>query len=179
MKSFLITLFIKQNKYHKYSVLGHTLSVARQAIKNKRYDLIASAIFHDIGKPVVAHQRDIEDQLNGTYSFTGHEEKSYQIIKNWFFLSERTKLIVRHHYLITGMASDYRKYIKTNEERFVESYQNRFKIWSSLDKSFQEQLLIFKIFDDNGKGYKELEKAVPAFLKERLDKVEKKLVGNI
>lgn len=172
MKALLVTLFIKQNQYHKYSVLRHTLEVARECVKNKRYDFLAAAILHDIGKPVVASQ-DEEDIIKKTYSFTGHEEKSYQIIKNWRFVSEKTKILVRYHYLITGMASDLRKYRKTQNNKFLVSYESRLEIWDSLSEELQNSLLLFKIFDDNGKGYPDLEKAVPEFLAVRLNNINK------
>lgn len=170
MKALLTTLFIKQNQYHKYSVLRHTFEVAKECFKSKRYDFLAAAILHDIGKPVVAFQ-DEQDKIKKTYSFHGHEEKSFRIIKNWFFISEKTKILVRYHYLITGMASDNRKYNKTGHIKFLESYNNRFAIWNNLSEELQDSLLLFKIFDDNGKGYPESEKAVPDFLKEPLEKI--------
>ena len=173
MKAFFVTLFIKQNQYHKYSVLRHTIEVAKECLKNKRFDFLAAAILHDIGKPVVAFQDD-QDKIKKTYSFHGHEEKSYQLIKNWFFISEKTKILVRYHYLITGMASDMRKYDKIGHIKFKNSYENRFNIWSELNEDLQDSLLLFKIFDDNGKGYPDSEKAVPEFLKDRLNQIGNK-----
>ncbi len=85
-KVFWITLLFKQNEYHKYGVLLHTFKVLYGVLKARDYKFIASALFHDIGKPIVAYQKP-EDILVDEYSFTDHEEKSYQIIKNWFFLS--------------------------------------------------------------------------------------------
>ena len=98
-KIFLETLFIKQNKWHRYGVLLHTLKVVYGVLKAKDYRFLASALFHDIGKPSVAY-RDEEDMITGEYSFTDHEERSYQIVKNWFFLSDWTKQIIRYHYII-------------------------------------------------------------------------------
>lgn len=41
-----------------------------------------------------------EDIINNKYSFTDHEEISYQMIKDWPFISDYTKNLVRYHYLI-------------------------------------------------------------------------------
>lgn len=59
-------------------------------------------------KPLVAYQKD-EDKEFGKYSFTDHEERSYQLIKNWFFVSEYTKRIVRYHYLIRDIEKSKKK----------------------------------------------------------------------
>lgn len=129
--------------------------------------MLIAGLLHDIGKPVVAHQ-DEDDISNGgnTYSFTGHEEVGYQIIKNWNFISERTKMLVRYHYLITGMAVDTRKFEKTRDVKYSKSYANRLKIWNSLDRVSQIELMIMKYCDDMGKGYPDLPKAVPEFMEE-------------
>jgi len=175
MKSFFTTLFIKQNQYHKYSVLGHTLSVAHQCIKSKQYRFIVPALLHDVGKPVVAFQ-DARDKEQNTFSFTGHEEKSYLMIRKFPFISHKTKMLVRHHYLITGMATDLRKADKNRDVgddiKFMNSYDSRRAIWDSFDAEFQRELMIFKIFDDRGKGYKDIPKAVPDFLVELHKEIE-------
>lgn len=173
LKSFFITLFVRQNRYHKYSVFTHTMAVTFHCIKNKRFKMVLAALLHDIGKPVVAYQ-DPEDLTERTYSFTGHEERGYQIIKKWP-IAQRTKILVRYHYLITGMAVDLRKHEDTGNQRFKNSFEARLKIWNSLDTNDQNELMIFKIFDDRGKGYPSLKKAVPYFLKDRLDEVESTL----
>jgi HD superfamily phosphohydrolase len=178
MKAFFYTLFVKQNKYHKYSVLRHTLEVVKFILKYKRYNMILAGLLHDIGKPFVAHQD--EDDLREdftSYSFTGHEEKSYQIIKNWFFISKRTKLLVRHHYLITGMAVYLRKYKTTGNNQYLESYVDRLKLWHDLPPELKHDLLILKICDDKGKGYDHIQKAVPRFLEKEHEYYEKLLKG--
>ena len=68
----------------------HTLRVAYYALVNGDYRMLPAALLHDIGKPVVSYQKD-EDIPLGEYSFTDHEEMSYQIIKTWPFLSNYTK----------------------------------------------------------------------------------------
>jgi predicted HD phosphohydrolase len=172
LKSFLITLFLRQNRYHKYNVLCHTLAVTTNAIKYNSYDMILAALLHDIGKPLVAMQdeEDIKEGL-GNYSFTGHEERSYDVIKNWFWVSERTKVLVRLHYLITGMAVDIRKFNKTKDTKYIDSYVKRKLIWDSLSPRIQSELMLFKFFDDNGKGYPNLVKAVPKHLEERYNQL--------
>jgi predicted HD phosphohydrolase len=143
-KIFLETLFIKQNKWHKYGVLLHTLKVFYAVLKAKDYKFIGAALFHDLGKPIVAY-RDDEDVITGEYSFTDHEEKSYQIVKNWFFLSEWTKLIIRYHYLIRDLKNSKRK---GNHQRLARLE----KSWETLDDKFIKDLHIFLAYDDYGKS---------------------------
>ena len=98
-KTFWVTLLIKQNRWHRHGVLIHTLKVVYQVCKAKDYKFLATAFFHDLGKPIVAY-RDDEDKITGEYSFTDHEEESYQIVKNWPILSDWSKDMIRYHYLI-------------------------------------------------------------------------------
>jgi len=105
--------------------------------------MITAAFLHDIGKPLCAYQDD-EDVLTGEYSFTNHEEISYQIIKNWFFLSDYTKELVRHHYLLRGM-------INTKKKNQIGKYNRMRKIFEKLDNKFIEDLKIFLVFDDLAK----------------------------
>jgi len=65
-KEFFITLFIKQNRWHKYSVFKHTLALTVHAIKHKQYRMLAAAFLHDIGKPIIAFQ-DEKDKTTGEY----------------------------------------------------------------------------------------------------------------
>ncbi len=174
LKSFVITLLWKQNKWHKYSVLRHTLAVAWWCIKLKKYSMVWAALLHDIGKPLVAFQ-DEEDIAEGgkSYSFTGHEEKSYQIIRNvpdWL-ISQRTKQLVRYHYLITGMAVDLYKFNKTKQYDYLASYGRRLDIWTRLPETLQYDLMLFKFCDDKGKGYHNIRKAVPMIIEDEYNKV--------
>jgi len=141
-KPFFITLFWKQNNHHKHGVFMHTMKVVFHTIKNKDIKLIPAAILHDIGKPVVAYQKE-EDIETGEWSFTDHEEKSYQIIKNWKFISNYTKTIVRYHYLIR----DIHKHKTKDPVR----YEAKKKIWEGLDKALKEDLVRFLEYDDLGK----------------------------
>ena len=142
-KEFFITLFFKQNRWHNHGVFIHTLLVVFYAIKNRRLDMIAAAFLHDIGKPLCAYQDD-EDMVTSEYSFTNHEEISYQIIKNWFFISDFTKELVRHHYLLRGMANAKRK-------KQTGKYNRMERIYTKLDKKFLKDLEKFLIFDDLAK----------------------------
>lgn len=142
-KIFFITLFIKQNKWHRYGVLIHTFLVVIHAIKAKRYDMILAGFLHDISKPIVAYQ-DEEDKLTGEYSFTNHEEISYRLIKDWFFISDFTKELVRYHYLIRGMSNAKRK-------GQIGKYNRMKRTYIKLDNSFIEKLQIFMNFDDLAK----------------------------
>jgi hypothetical protein len=143
IKFFFITLFFRQNNYHKYGVLLHTLKVLYGVLKAKDYRFITVALLHDIGKPFVAYQKP-SDKLNKIYSFTAHEEKSYNIIKNIPFISSWTKDIVRYHFLIIDM-----KRKKENNE--VEGYLKLEKIWNSLSGDFKQDLEIFLKYDNFGK----------------------------
>ena len=94
-KSFFTTLFLTQNNHHRYSVLGHTSKLVWLVLKDGRYDFLAAALLHDVGKPLVAYQ-DEKDKTTGEYSFTNHEEISYHAIKHWPFVNQTTKSLVRY-----------------------------------------------------------------------------------
>ena len=142
-KTFLTTLFIKQNRHHKHSVLGHTLKVVYSAIKMKQYRFVIPALFHDFGKPYSAYQDD-GDKLSGTYSFTNHEEISWHIVKRWNFLSDWSKDIIRHHYLIRDM------YLCEQKGK-IERLKRIQKRWENLSPELREDLKLFLTIDDAGK----------------------------
>jgi len=142
-KEFFITLCCIQNKWHRYGVFRHTMMVVYHALKAKQYKMIAAGFLHDIGKPLVAYQ-DEEDIEVGEYSFTNHEEISYQIIKNWFFISSYTKNLVRYHYLVRGMSNAKRKEQMGKYNRMKRSFDN-------LDEEFIKDLELFLIYDDLAK----------------------------
>ncbi len=142
-KEFFLTLCLKQNKWHRHGVFLHTLKVVYHCIENNRYDMIMAGFLHDIGKPFVAYQDD-EDIITGEYSFTNHEEISYRIVKNWFFINDFTKNIVRYHYLIRGMANAKKK----NQ---MGKYHRMKRIYDKLDDDFIEDLKLFMKFDDLAK----------------------------
>lgn len=143
---FLKTLFFTQNKWHQHGVLVHTLRVIYNILKAGEWKFFAAGILHDIGKPSTAYKKDEEDVEYNEYSFTDHEERSYQIIKNWPFISKYTKDIVRYHYLIR----DIQKSEKENLPRFYEKKE----IWETLDERTKEDLERFMLYDDLGKGNK-------------------------
>ncbi len=144
-KPFLKSLFFIQNNWHQHGVFMHTLRVLYYCLKAGDFRFFSAALLHDIGKPFVAYQKE-EDIKYGEYSFTDHEEKSYQVIKNWFFISKYTKQIVRYHYLIRD--------IKKNKTEDIARYKVKKVIWDSLDAQMQEDLKRFIIYDDMGKGKK-------------------------
>jgi len=145
-KPFLVSLFFTQNKWHQHGVLLHTLRVTYYIVKNRDFKFFMAGLLHDIGKPFVAYKKDEEDFEFDEYSFTDHEERSYQIIKNWSFISEYTKKIVRYHYLIR----DIRKSKKEDLVRYAEKSE----IWDSLEDDIKEDLAKFLVYDDLGKGKK-------------------------
>ena len=142
-KEFFITLFIKQNKWHRYSVLMHTFMVVYHAVKAKEYKMITAGFLHDVGKPILAYQGE-NDRLTGQYSFTNHEEISYQLIKKLPFISDYTKKLVRYHFLIRGMEISLRK-------NYEGKYRRMRRIYESLDESFVNDLKLFIKFDDLAK----------------------------
>lgn len=143
LKNILVTTFIKQNKWHSSSVLGHTLKVVLQTIKHRDYKYIVPALLHDIGKPFTAYQKE-EDILTGEYSFTDHEEKSYDMIKNCPFISDWTKQIVRWHYLIRDIK-------KSKEKGDIDRYLIKKMIWDDLSPEMKKELGKFLKYDDLGK----------------------------
>jgi len=142
-KEFFITLFIKQNKWHRYSVLGHTLMLVYYATKAKQYKMITAGFLHDIGKPIVAYQGE-NDKLTGQYSFTHHEEISYQLIKRVPFISDYSKALVRYHFLIRGMEISKRK-------GYDGRYRRMKRIYDGLEEEFVADLKLFIEFDDRAK----------------------------
>ncbi len=144
--AFLDSLFFTQNKWHQHGVLLHTLRVTYYALKAGDFKFFAAGLLHDIGKPFTAFKKDEEDYEFNEWSFTDHEERSYQIIKNWSFISEYTKKIVRYHYLIRD--------IKKSKKEDLKRYAQKKAIWDSLDKDLQEDLQRFLHYDDLGKGKK-------------------------
>jgi len=145
-KPFLRSLFFTQNKWHQHGVLLHTLRVLYNVVKAGDYKFIATALLHDIGKPSTAFKKDEEDIEFDEYSFSDHEERSYQIIKDWFFVSEYTKLIVRYHYLIRD--------IKKSKTEDLVRYAKKMDVWDTLDDDLKEDLAQFLVYDDLGKGKK-------------------------
>ncbi len=145
-KANLMSLFFVQNKWHQHGVLIHTFRVVYYVIKANDFKFFTAALLHDIGKPSTAWKKDDEDVKFGEYSFTDHEERSYQIIKNWTFISDYTKQIVRYHYLIRD--------IKKSKTEDISRYDTKKKIWDTLDKNMQEDLAVFLHYDDLGKGKK-------------------------
>ena len=145
-RPFLVSLFFTQNKWHQHGVLMHTLRVTYHVLRAGNFKFFASAILHDIGKPTVAFKKDEEDIEFDEYSFTDHEERSYQMIKNLPFISQYTKNIVRYHYLIRD--------IKKSKTEDIKRYNDKIKIWNSLSDEMHEDLRKFLIYDDLGKGKK-------------------------
>ncbi len=145
-KESLESLFFVQNKWHQHGVLIHTLRVVYYTLKARKFKMFATALFHDIGKPSSAFVKDEEDEKYSEYSFSDHEERSYQMIKNLFFLSQYTKNMVRYHYLIR----DIKKSFTENKAR----YERKIKVWNLLSDEMREDLNIFLRFDDQGKGKK-------------------------
>lgn len=143
-KPFLRSLFFMQNKWHQHGVLLHTLRVFYHVLKAGEFRFFAAALLHDIGKPFCAFQKDDEDREFDEYSFTDHEARSYEIIKNWVFISEYTKRVVRYHYLLRD--------VKKSKDEDQKRYERKKKILDSLDEEFKKDLEKFMVFDDLGKG---------------------------
>lgn len=145
-KPFLKSLFFVQNKWHQHGVLLHTLRVVYHILRAGEFRFLAAGLLHDIGKPSCAFQKDEEDREFEEYSFTDHEERSYQIIKDWNFVSSYTKKLVRYHYLIRD--------IKKSKTEDYARYEKKKKIWDGLSEGFKKDLERFIVYDDLGKGKK-------------------------
>ncbi|MFT5662628.1 MAG: HD superfamily phosphohydrolase [Sulfurimonas sp.] len=143
---FLRSLFLIQNEWHQHGVLVHTLRVTYYTLKAGEFKMLMAALLHDVGKPFSAFVKDADDVEYGEYSFTDHEERSYQIIKKWPFISEYTKNLVRYHYLIRD--------IKKSATENIARHDKKKKIWDTLDAQMHEDLRVFLGFDDAGKGKK-------------------------
>jgi predicted HD phosphohydrolase len=152
MKKFFITLFIRQNKHHRHSVLIHTLKVFWFAILSGRKRFVVAALLHDIGKPFMATLKaDGHD-----YSFTNHEEKSYQMIKWCPFISRYTKDLIRYHYIIRRISKDAKKLTEgknsSNGDPITkESVQKLVCTYNSFSREFKRDLKMFQKLDDKGK----------------------------
>lgn len=142
--AFLNSLFCTQNKWHQHGVFVHTLRVTYYVLKARDFKFLAAGLLHDVGKPFSAFKKDDEDYEFDEWSFTDHEERSYQIIKSWPFVSEYTKKIVRYHYLIRD--------IKKSKKENLERYAQKQTIWDSLDAEMHKDLYQFLEYDDRGKG---------------------------
>lgn len=169
-KPFLKTLFWKQNSHHKHGVLIHTLRVVYHIVKKRKFKMLLAGLLHDIGKPFVAYQKE-EDIASKEYSFTDHEEMSYLIIKDWKFVSDYTKKLVRYHYLIR----DIEKHKRKDPQR---SRQKR-EIWNSLSESMRRDLSIFMKYDDLGKGIKKCKPSSKIFRIEEIPLSEDELCKKI
>lgn len=145
-KAFLKSLFFTQNKWHQHGVFLHTLRVVYYTLKGRDFKFLSAAFLHDIGKPFSANVKDEEDREFNEYSFTDHEEKSYQIIKNWPLLSDYTKNVVRYHYLIRD--------IKKSKIEDRERHYAKKAIWDTLSEDMKDDLMRFLHYDDLGKGKK-------------------------
>jgi len=143
-RPFLESLFFIQNKWHQHGVLFHTLRVIYYTLKAGEFRFFAAALLHDIGKPFTAYKKDEEDIKYGEYSFTDHEERSYEIIKDWPFISDYTKEIVRYHYIIRDLA-------KSKKEDLAR-YESKKKIWERISPEIKDDLAKFLLYDDLGKG---------------------------
>ena len=144
-KDFWVTLLIKQNRWHKHNVLVHTLKVAYHLARKGRWDMVAAGLLHDIAKPLSAYQdeRDIAGG-EGERSFTNHEAMGYYLIKDWKFISTKTKDIVRYHYLIRGMH-------KAKKRGQMNKYNRQKKLWNGLTNEMKADLGVFLACDDLGK----------------------------
>lgn len=142
-KPFLKTLLWKQNRHHRHGVFMHTMRVTYYTLINGDLKMLPAALLHDVGKPLVAYQKE-EDIVLNEYSFTDHEEKSYDVIKNWSFVNDYTKQLVRYHYLIRD--------IDKHKLKDPERHKEKKAIWEKLSPEMQEDLLTFLKYDDLGKG---------------------------
>ena len=150
IKQILQTIFWKQNSWHRHGVLVHTLKVTWGVIRDRNYRMIPAWFLHDVWKPFVSTRDDTKEL---SFSFHGHEEKSYQMIKKISFISDYTKNLVRWHYLIRGInkaeeKSNDTKRTKEEREHWKNEYVRQKEVWENLDNKFKKDLEIFLGYDD-------------------------------
>ncbi len=143
-RAFLRSLFWIQNTWHQHGVLVHTLKVTYFSLRKGYWDLFTSALLHDIGKPFVANQKETTDRRTDIYSFNNHEEYGFHVIKKCPLISQRTKNIVRYHYLIRGIELSHKRQQANKHRRLT-------RIWNNLSPQMQDDLVRFKEIDDLGK----------------------------
>jgi len=146
----LITIFWKQNSWHRHGVLIHTLKVTWWSIKDWSYKMIPAWLLHDIWKPSTSTRDDTKEL---SFSFHWHEEKSYQIIKNIPFISEYTKKLVRWHYLIRWISKAKEKSLDSkrsdkDRKHWDSEYIRQQEVWKKLDENFKKDLALFLKYDD-------------------------------
>ena len=146
-KAFWTTMLWHQNKHHKHSVIVHTLKVTYHLLRKGHYKMLMAGLLHDWGKPISAYQDEKDIREGGVdYSFTNHEELGYHMIKNWptWLVSDYTKELVRHHYLIRAMG-------KARKKCDLHKLLRLKRTWNKLDDNFKEDLAKFLVCDDLGK----------------------------
>ncbi|HIQ28241.1 MAG TPA: HD domain-containing protein [Sulfurovum sp.] len=143
--NFWKSLLFRQNDHHRYGVFRHTVMVAYHLLREKQYKLILASLMHDFGKPLTA-KPDNDDiaRGNGELSFRNHEAISYLVIKNWRFVSDYSKEIVRHHYLIRGMG-------KAKKKNEMPKYRRLKRTWDGLSDEMKKDLAVFLKADDLAK----------------------------
>ena len=143
--NFWKALLYRQNNYHAHGVFLHSVLVVYHLFKLKQYKMLMAGVLHDISKPIVAKPdaKDIERGF-GELSFTSHEEMGFQTIKNWSFISDYTKEIVRYHYLIRGMG-------KAKQKGEMAKYRRLKRVWDGLSLEMKSDLGFFLKADDLAK----------------------------
>ncbi len=146
--NFWKSLLFKQNNYHAHGVFLHSMLVVWHLFRMKQYKMLMAGLLHDISKPIVAKpdEKDIARGF-GELSFTSHEELGYQTIKNWDFVSDYTKQIVRYHYLIRGMG-------KAKKKGEMAKYRRLQRVWNGLTPTMKQDLAHFLKADDLAKKIK-------------------------
>lgn len=105
---------IEQNKYHKFDVFGHTLSVL-DSVLDSTLDVKFAALLHDIGKAICRQQKE-----DGSFSFIGHELESKKLCEvalarlkfTNYFTKKISNLVVNHMRSVTGSKKSIRRIIK-------------------------------------------------------------------
>lgn len=104
----------QNSKFHKYGVFRHILATieavgASQNLLSENYiDILKwTMFFHDIGKPYVKVINE-----DGTDSFLGHEDKSYELAKD---ILNRLSFSSEDRYIILQLVKYHDKYINEGE----------------------------------------------------------------
>ena len=166
-QSKLLDNFDQQSKYHDRDLLNHSLSV--MSLVPPEFPLRFAALFHDIGKPLVAHR----GKDDGCLHYKGHQSKSAEIVSgicnNLNFSSPDTEEILFYvHYHDSRPSSSVksvRRFMKKcgNDKHIEENMISLFKAdiishapeaAKSLDKKLDQAIEIYEIECDKRDSFK-------------------------
>ena len=135
--------FNQNNPHHCYDLEGHTEAVINE-LKEEGNDLMVAALFHDIGKPAVAFEKD------GRTVFYGHAAKSAEIaepiLKEMGYGEEDLKwilfLISHHDDFISYKMDDL---TEKSVKKKISSVQRKAEKDGTHYPSYEDYLILLKL----------------------------------